>query len=292
MRSIKLMRPSFEWRSVDLIVGMNCLRQLFHFTMKRVLNASGFRIDLEIIGTTIFMTRWDAPRLLTEGSPCAGYGRGFEMNCVAQQSCPHGDPTSYHRVVNYIMGGLNCVVQFEADAYDGDLHLSHTSPGEDETVLTDGMQAFSLDENDQDGVPAPSELSVLKYGCFPAANSIVEIKSRKSNSHDVENHHAHMWFSGVRRLVLGRHFRGCFAEIDDRNNDQVHVDLQQWSSQRGPDLQRVYGLLREIHSTVLRAKEDNLGHARYALVVEEDKKWEMTLHLRSGGQDVLPEHCL
>lgn len=120
------MQPTFNmFESADVISNAGNLSKLFNLLRNRTWMAN--RYDVELRGDALLISRWnDDPDL----SRSFGCGAGFERETCRYD--PSADPilqrsASHHRVVSYRFGGLQCVVQAEADAYHCECNHSFTS---------------------------------------------------------------------------------------------------------------------------------------------------------------------
>lgn len=57
--ALRLMQPSLSVFNFDVVTGLNNIRQILRFCQKGETGRRNFRIDLELIKTTLFMSRWD-----------------------------------------------------------------------------------------------------------------------------------------------------------------------------------------------------------------------------------------
>ncbi len=108
------MNPSFKFEDVDVVTDRNNLKKLFNFASGRARDS--FRIDLEMVQNTLFMTRRDRnTRSFIHMSKHPGFGHNFERAFTTSEPGLE-DSTGHHRVLRYALGHLNCVVRFEVDA--------------------------------------------------------------------------------------------------------------------------------------------------------------------------------
>lgn len=74
------------------------------------------RINVEIIGNTLFLKRWHRLQSSATQMTLTGCGRGFQKACTS--AVPgFEDCTSYHRIRTLRLGSLFCLVQGEADSF-------------------------------------------------------------------------------------------------------------------------------------------------------------------------------
>ena len=65
--------PSFDFKSIELVADRNNLRKLLRWTSG---GTSDFRLDVEVAGGTVLLTRWEEKAVEVAG---AGYGHRFEV---------------------------------------------------------------------------------------------------------------------------------------------------------------------------------------------------------------------
>ena len=113
-RSLELMKPEYNCDSVAIVSDRNGLRKLLNFAYGHI--DENFRIDFCMVRTTLFLIRREmSASLLIKGSRNSGYGHNFE--CEFTEAAEDLENSSgHHRIINYKIGVLNCVVRFEVDA--------------------------------------------------------------------------------------------------------------------------------------------------------------------------------
>ncbi|KAI9767393.1 MAG: hypothetical protein M1839_004512 [Geoglossum umbratile] len=245
-RSLAIMRPDFSMRDVDLVTDRNCLRKLLRF-------ASGstdrsFRIDISIVCGTMIFRRWEEEtRQTILGSQHIGYGHNFESESTTfdpnlRESCGH------HRVVRYRLGGLHCVLRFEADGYFSDSEgAPSTNEGEsgekfaDDVDLLDKLQTLSLSHDDK---PGPRAVEVIHRGRTVPLPSLIEIKTRSIkkvlNLSDIT---PQLWFSQTPYLYVAYHNAGMFMKLDKHTTSAEFV---RWEDQHQKQLLKLIGLIKKL----------------------------------------------
>jgi len=75
---------TIDFADIDLVTNRNSLRNLLNFASGEVYE--NFRIDLDIIQSTLFLTRHEeSTDELVQGTFSQGYGRNFEKYCTAHE---------------------------------------------------------------------------------------------------------------------------------------------------------------------------------------------------------------
>ena len=83
-------------------------------------SSDSWRTDVDLVGDTMFFSRWEASTVeYITGALESGHGHSFEKSFTTFHD-DLKDSTSNHRIVRYNLGGLECMVRFEVDAYADD----------------------------------------------------------------------------------------------------------------------------------------------------------------------------
>ena len=271
LRSVKAQQRDFKFEEVDLVTGLNNIRQLFSLCGgKDEYAKDSFRIDVEVAGRAVYMSRWDDNANLALGSPCRGYGRGFEERCTIKPEFEHFCITSYHRIVEYRLGATKLIVQYECDA----------STEEREDCLQ------PLDQSQMSPVSVDSLLLVYEVGMPVSCDSLVEIKSQElNNKSSLDRTLVQLYFSGTKQLLLGRHSKGNFKPDSIRVQD-MRADIQDWANRSQSQLRIFCKLLENIQTAVLE-QHNKMGCKSFALLVA---KKSISLHRRVGGMKIVPDN--
>ncbi|KAF2190953.1 hypothetical protein K469DRAFT_513287, partial [Zopfia rhizophila CBS 207.26] len=296
MRSLYLSCPAFDMSGIKLVTVLNNLRKLIQIAAG--VTVAPFRIDLELMDDTLFMSRWASDLYSTSSK---GYGRGFEQACC-EYTTDLAMSTSYHRVIRYDLGGLSCLVQFEADAYSCDCHGSEQSylraatltssiGGRFQPLLaTSERHEQSSEETDEDqttvGTAATSALGIYRIGSIIPSTCLVEIKSKeKKNINSMDDTLAQLWLGQRTNLFTATHSRGHFQE---GRMESMGDMVTSWRKRNQDGLQRFVRLLERIDECIRMQKSTN-GHSRAAMVYRPgDKGGEIALFSRHDGERMLP----
>lgn len=257
------MDPIFNIKTTDIVTGLGNIRTLFDFCTRGAHIPDGLRIDLELIGSTLFMSRYS---YIVDGirpdSLFSGFGRGFERECIRNRSCVLKDATSYHRVVSYDLGNCRLCVQHEADACRPEF-IRGCSCGA--TVHANTEEGECVSPQREEGSDGDKDLHVVQYGTKLSCQHISEIKSRASDARTPYFRVLpQLWLSGMRNLVFGRHNLGLFKR-DSIMEEDASALVSQWAQENQDSISELSGLLECICQKV-NWHSRRLGNRRFALV--------------------------
>ncbi|RDW70990.1 hypothetical protein BP6252_07553 [Coleophoma cylindrospora] len=281
-KALLRMNPSFDMTPIELITDRNSLRKLLRFVSGKV--PQSWRIDVDIVEDTMFFTRWEENRVqIITGSRDSGYGHEFEkafleFNTALQESSGH------HRIIWYSLGGIECLVRFEADGY-----ISN-DPDVDDRILTktvDGSPAI-MDEigalsllQIQDSIPA-TEVQVIERGCMVSDDDILELKSCSGNLR-MQEIIPQLWISQTQHLFVGRHKKGLVEVEPEKIEMRDHFPI--WQYQNQGQLSSLVGLIGEIKKV---ARGSKVGKLMLVCKMEERPN-VLRLYERTGQGLWLPE---
>lgn len=172
--------------------------------------------------------------MLINGQQDSGYGHAFEESVTQQgvQDCMH-----YERVVQYEIGGLKCMVRYEADA-----------------SIDDGENPHTEEETTEDPVPPKASRPVLKppyklvhvipRGRLVDPTSIIEIKSHTTPKFNFNKTLPQLWFAQTKFLCAGRHREGLVNEkLEVRD---MSKELEKWQMQNQDNLKHMVEVIKQI----------------------------------------------
>ena len=281
--------PDFRLDNVDILSGLNNLRQILKFVSGT--DRQPFRIDIQMVGKTMMMTRWERDLSnIARTSLCRGYGRGFEKACTqAEKKTPAS--TSHHRIVSYVLGDINIVAQFEADLRDCTCQSAQENRGTptvpSQAIWAQALARMQIRCADQ----SASTLHVADIGVFHTRDCLLEVKSRDHKNNNTDDIMAQMWLSSCHNLYLARHVRGRF-DISGVQHKNVRKDLSLWQDQHQQDIAALHSILHTIRHAIQDDRESQ-SEKKYALVVDREcGKSVLKLWRRNGGQEMLPIHLI
>jgi hypothetical protein len=245
-----------------------------------------FRIDLELVGGgsegrgTLLMARWDKdPANVSGKSVTMGYGRGFESACV-QHHEELKDSTSYHRTIQYNLGSLKCLVQYEADAYMCDCHSGPISedanPCTPASTQPEGSHISHPEHSNshphQDDETEELALRILRVGRPLPASCLIEIKSRENRNRNracLDDIMPQLYLSYTQRIYIGLHTRGVFSDDPGTRERNMSRQIANWEARNRDALRGFVRVLEKISEMVrqaCRADEGEKRRTKFAIV--------------------------
>lgn len=186
--------------------------------------------------------------MMINGQQDSGFGHAFEV-IVTTREFGLADSIHHERVVRYELGGLECLVRFEADTYfQMDEEIER---GESVGIATSKSPA-----------PKPSkpvlkppykQVHVISRGHTIDANSIAEIKSSSTAKFNITKALPQLWFAQTKHLCVGYHKDGLVTQKLEMKD--VSEQLREWevgSQQHLKNMIRVIRELRDIAKVVHR----------------------------------------
>ncbi|KAF2709867.1 hypothetical protein K504DRAFT_429936, partial [Pleomassaria siparia CBS 279.74] len=269
--ALSLVSPSQDFSSVDIIADRNNLRTLLDYVQGK---RGTFRLDLHLIGRTLFLVRsGDRYWGRTNG---VAYGHNFEKHFTRAQQGLH-DATSHYRVIRYPLGPLNVVVRFEADAY-------HTGLDSDVVPNVDTENAAAA--CDANVVPVPpmtggaaasrprfvyrTPLRVVPMGTATPCSSIAELKTcsfREDRSLPNVRCMDQIWFGRTPHLFMGVCERGGTGVFKRIKYEATREKAGEWETKNQDALKKLVALLIRLRGIVKMEQ----GPCKAVVLVREDE---------------------
>lgn len=281
MLSVMNMSPKTQYTDVNIISDLNTLRKLFAFAEDRSCSQSvkdEVRINMEVIGSTLFLRRWHRLQSSATQMTLTGCGRGFEEACTS--TVPgFEDCTSYHRISALRLGSLACLVQGEADSFMDIAKSTDTM-----RCAQSSIGSSRADENSIKG----KTLRIRCRGTPIKTEDIAEIQSRSIKSDLGQDVWLHLWLSGVTKLLLGKHHHGSFLERNVGLLDESQA-LLGWEDRNHENIAQFCRVLEEVFSQSLTIFSSGQSRDRFLALVFEGNEGKLRLHRRTEDSHVLPE---
>ncbi|KAF2796868.1 hypothetical protein K505DRAFT_299398 [Melanomma pulvis-pyrius CBS 109.77] len=244
--ALDIMNPEIRLYDVDVVCNRNSLRKLLDIASGR--RPDPFVMHLHMLQNSLFITRKEKnARTMIRGNGNSGYGHSFEKAFTEAQEGIK-DSTGHHRVVRYNMGGLNCVVRFEVDAYYDGLGEGTGAGSFDHTCsLTVAMQQLSLLNTtaSHSTNPLKSQKKAIEKGTVLPSSKMAEIKTQGKKSRSLNQYLPQLWFGRTPHLLIGKHpaADGIFKEII---NIHAGSKFGEWEEENQDALKKLVGILNKL----------------------------------------------
>ncbi|KAB8232588.1 uncharacterized protein BDW43DRAFT_311973 [Aspergillus alliaceus] len=238
--------PDFPTADIDIVGCGSTLGNLLRFTSNI---DKKFRFVVQCVGKTVFFIR-------RENSPTQtipnvrGYGHAFPEVYTTWDAEVKGSE-SHQRVIQYSLGGLNCVVRFEADGYHPDLipqkdqvknTITSDSAKEDEKSVDQPLSAFNDNSVSSYHLTDKALTKEIGGGYIPQA-AIFDLKTRSIRRKDQDvlgEQLPRLWISQIPNIVLAFHRFGVFEEIQTTDAREM---IKNWETEEEDNLRRLVALL-------------------------------------------------
>jgi len=238
--------PNFDMSSIDLVTDRNSLRKFLTFASNR---SAKWRIDVDLINNTMFFNQWEEFRLMMiNGHQDTGYGHAFE-DCVTATEPTLEDSMHHDRIVRYELGGLECLVRFEADAY-----LNTDGGGESREHLAIPTSDPPAPKPSRPVLRPPYKLvHVVSRGHYINPDLIAEIKSCSTLKLNIDKMLPQLWFSQTKHLCVGRHKEGLVTEKLKMRD--MREELKKWEARNQGHLINMIRVIKEIREIAKTARK-------------------------------------
>ena len=260
LTSLRVMNNQFDFDSVNILTHRNSLRKLFNFISGRAKDS--FRIDVQIIRDTLVLVRREQNWNKVLFGQTVGYGRSFE-NAFTTPVKGLEQSTAYHRVIQYKLGHLHCVVQFEVDASLSSSNDSADSndkkalsPTKDAESLNAALENLSIKPTtSQSKIGSKTSLKVENCGSEVPVTELAELKSGKKfkKEKNSKDKFAQLWFGRTPFLITGE-YTGKNDEFDSVSVQRAVDNFAGWEAKHQADLRKLVALLEELKRVAMRAK--------------------------------------
>ncbi|ETS74369.1 hypothetical protein PFICI_14235 [Pestalotiopsis fici W106-1] len=262
--------------AVDIVACSSTLGNLLRFIRGE---EKTFRILVEKVGNTVFLVR-------RERSPTEkilgvrGHGHTFpEAYTTWNQDVKSS--TSHQRVLRYTLGGLQCLVRFEADGYIPDTtnspekrtsHLEVLDPSQSTAAaLTSAFNTVGVSEV-QPANTGDISLKIKQAGASIPQQQIFDLKTRSEWKRDQDTtaqELPRLWLSQLHKFILAHHKDGVFNDVKIHN---VRDKVLEWERVNSNAISRFLSLVRRIMDTAEEVEQgkfevchmkDHLGLLRF-----------------------------
>ncbi|OGM46805.1 hypothetical protein ABOM_005024 [Aspergillus bombycis] len=241
--------PDFPAAKVDIVGCGSTLGNLLRFARnidKR------FRFVVQCVGKTVFLIRRENSPTQTIAD-VRGYGHTFPETYTTWDPDVQGSE-SHQRIIQYSLGGLNCLVRFEGDGYHPDL-IDQKALGED---VRKRRPTDKAEETIDQLLCAFNDASVSSYrssgkaltketggGYIPQA-AIFDLKTRSIRRKEQDflwEEMPRLWIAQIPNMVLAFHRSGTFEEI---HKIDARETAKKWETEEEHNLRRFVALLKMV----------------------------------------------
>ncbi|KAH8694151.1 hypothetical protein BGW36DRAFT_217379 [Talaromyces proteolyticus] len=243
--ALDIMKPDFKFNDVDLVADRTSLRRLMKFAAGKL--GDIFRVDLRVVQNTLFMNRRERKSLTWASNNKSHHSYGFGFEAAVTRPLPGlEDSSSHHRIIQYQMGGLKCVVRYEVDVQLNDdngkieTEVNYTPHSSDSL-----KNAPSEDNNGQRQGDFRDRIQVIQRGKHNPSAKIAEIKSQPlgKSSRRFLAYTPQLWFGRTPNLIYGEHKNGNFETV--RVADFTEK-LIRWETENQQALQKLTLLVTQL----------------------------------------------
>lgn len=280
------MHPTFDMKPVGLVTDRNSLRKLFQFVSSKV--DRSWRIDVDIIEDTLFFSRWEESKVqIITGSFQSGYGHEFEKAYLNYELSLQ-ESSGHHRIIAYNLGGIDCMIRYEADGHIGEAVEAETATDNKTTLdvlgkaLSDLRVQDSANATTHSAVPRPTEVKVNPRGRLIDHQAILELKSRSGSMNSLQPYIPQLWISQTRHLFVAHHKEGLIKQEPRRVNMDEHFPA--WEDKNQEHLKSLVSLIEKIKEIAKRTKD-----GKCMVVCKKEEKSVLKMYTRNGKDFFLPE---
>ncbi|KAE8414808.1 hypothetical protein BDV36DRAFT_298643 [Aspergillus pseudocaelatus] len=237
--------PDFPTAEVDIVGCGSTLGNLLRFA--RNIDKK-FRFVVQCVGKTVFLIR-------RENSPTQtipdvrGYGHTFPEAYTTWDAEVKGSE-SHQRIIQYSLGGLNCLVRFEADGYHLDLSAErnqedstkHGGAAKDKRTVHQLLDAFN-DSSISSHHSIDRTLTKEIGGVYIPQSAIFDLKTRSIRRKDQDflaEELPRLWISQIPNMILAFHRSGVFEEIQKTDTREM---IKKWETEEQNNLRKFVALL-------------------------------------------------
>jgi hypothetical protein len=283
------MQPDLSMRDFDLVTDRNCLRRLLRFVCADV--DRSFRIDVQLQGGVMFLCRWEAElKHIILGHENFGYGHGFERVTTTFDKALRAS-TAHHRVVRYSLGGLRCLVRYEADGCTDDVgepsgkaKTAESVKAGDTDDLLDSLKSMSIASPQVQATTG--SVQVLSEGRVVPPATIIEIKTRALHRQlKIDEVLPQLWFAQTPNLFVGYHTNGLFQQV---HKLAMKLEFERWEKQHQVHLKKLVGLLKKLREAARSTK----GQRCVVVGARDGTSSRLKIYESTRARAVLPDEIV
>lgn len=241
---------------LDIVACASTLGNLLRFA--RGIHPN-FRIPVQRIGDTVhFIRREKAPKETIDD--VHGYGHTFPEAYTTWDPSVRNS-TSHQRAIRYRLGGLSCLVRFEAEGYitektDG-MDLQCKAEADDSASVEALLSSLSLQSST--AATASSSLKITNAGSLVPQRALMDIKTRsiRHKNHKeaiVAGEMPRLWIRQVENFMLAYHQCGTFYKHEMELRD-VGAEMKEWERDNEKSIMRFVEVLNRIVDFARKRKD-------------------------------------
>lgn len=286
--------PRFRMGEMDFITDRNSIRKLYRWVVQSppgYPSSEIFRIDVELVGKTILLQRWEVQSTQRSGP---GYEKNFQK-CMTSATEETSTATGHHRIVSFKFGDKRILMRCTTDAClpDTDAVTDKNANNNSVDDLTSKLMSLNLRRMTTSrpirkiATFQGNFLTVQTAGKLVPQESIIELKTKGSFSPPVNQDDlcVQLMFANINNLHTGRHERGTFHTVEKETLSSVKEKVGEGFED---GLKLLKKALDEIQRVVLANHEDS---GSLSLVLRKGDRGLEVLK-RKGEDGLLPENIL
>lgn len=282
LRALDVMKPDYRLDDVDIVCDRNSLRELLEFATGKK-SQEPFCLWLSGVNNTLLLKRREKDAFANPRPDSYTFNFIHEIT-EAEEDMENS--VSYHRVIEYKLGSLKCVVRFDVEAkYDkADACIGTSS----EWFIDELGGTWDRDEDYHKGpfegstiLPeTPGSTTVIIKGKAEPHSAMAKIKTTKASPGTFMSQ---LWFARIPYLIRGRHESGYFHKIETTNMEQ---EFKAWEERHQGPLRKLVSLLSIMRGIAINAPN------RAAILMLPEKGANLQFYHMNMPTEVLPADLL
>ncbi|KAF2277902.1 uncharacterized protein EI97DRAFT_415643 [Westerdykella ornata] len=261
VRTILKYAPGYPTSSINIFACGSTLGHLLRF-VRHV--DKPFRFKVELIGNTVFFARQEnSPKELIRD--IRGFGHTFPDAYTTWEADVKGSET-HQRMIQYMFGGLKCIVRFECDGYfrpsksddsAPESAIADVKPAADDD-LAEALRVTSV-SHDVQIIDGGDSLRIKTGGQEIPQSSIFDLKTRSGKYKkeiDMTDLLPMLYLKQIPNFIVAYHDGAGLFRPDDIKTLKLTDSLRRWEIENKAALQRLAILL---HKLIDIAKNDARG---------------------------------
>jgi hypothetical protein len=282
LRALDVMKPDYGLDDVDIVCDRNSLLKLLEFATGKK-SQEPFCLWLNVVNNTLLLKHREKDAFANPRTD--SYTFNF-IDEITEAEEDMENAVSYHRVIEYKLGGLRCVVRFDVDAkYDkADACIGTWS----EWFIDELGGTWDHEEQYHKGpfeggtiLPATSGCTtVIIKGKVEPHSAMAKIKTTRAKPGTFMSQ---LWFARIPYLIRGRHESGYFHKIETTNMEK---EFKAWEERHQDSLRKLVSLLVEMRKIAVEVP------GKAAVLMLPEKGADLKVHCMNMPTEALPADLL